>query len=80
MVCSAFRGARGQATHRWCSILAGVYASLDEWIAHEATSTSPDTSAEFDASVVATAPQEQAEHFGIQLRRHGLRVTVESDS
>jgi ATP-dependent Clp protease adaptor protein ClpS len=32
------------------------------------------------ASVVATAPQEQAEHFGIQLSRYGLRVTVEPDA
>jgi ATP-dependent Clp protease adaptor protein ClpS len=32
------------------------------------------------ASVVATEPQERAEHFGGQLRRHGLRVTVEQDS
>jgi ATP-dependent Clp protease adaptor protein ClpS len=31
-------------------------------------------------SVVATAPREQAEHFGTQLCRHGLRVSVESDT
>lgn len=31
-------------------------------------------------SVVATAPREQAEHFGAQLSRHGLRVTVEPDA
>jgi ATP-dependent Clp protease adaptor protein ClpS len=32
------------------------------------------------ASVVATAPQERAEHFGLQLGRYGLRVTVEPDA
>jgi ATP-dependent Clp protease adaptor protein ClpS len=32
------------------------------------------------ASVVATAPRERAEHFGGQLRRRGLRVSVELDS
>ena len=32
------------------------------------------------ASVVATAPQERAEHFGVQLSRYGLRVTVEPDN
>jgi ATP-dependent Clp protease adapter protein ClpS len=32
------------------------------------------------ASVVATAPPERAEHFGAQLSRHGLRVTVEPDA
>ena len=32
------------------------------------------------ASVVATAPKEQAEHFGGQLKSRGLRVTVEEDS
>jgi ATP-dependent Clp protease adaptor protein ClpS len=31
------------------------------------------------ASVVAIAPQELAEHFGAQLSRYGLRVTVEPD-
>jgi ATP-dependent Clp protease adaptor protein ClpS len=31
------------------------------------------------ASVVATAPLERAEHFGTQLSRYGLRVTVEPD-
>jgi hypothetical protein len=29
--------------------------------------------------VVATAPQERAEHLGGQLRQRGLRVTVELD-
>ena len=32
------------------------------------------------ASVVATAPPERAEHFGTQLSRYGLRVTVEPDA
>jgi len=32
------------------------------------------------ASVVATAPKEQAEHFGDRLRSRGLRVRVEEDS
>lgn len=32
------------------------------------------------ASVVATAPRERAEHFGDQLRRRGLRVSVEPDA
>jgi len=32
------------------------------------------------ASVVATAPRERAEHYGAELRRHGLRVSVESDN
>jgi ATP-dependent Clp protease adaptor protein ClpS len=32
------------------------------------------------ASVVATAPRERAEHFGAELERFGLRVTVEPDS
>ena len=32
------------------------------------------------ASVVATAPQERAEHLGGQLRARGLRVTVELDA
>jgi ATP-dependent Clp protease adaptor protein ClpS len=32
------------------------------------------------ASVVATAPREQAEHFGARLSRHGLRVRVELDT
>lgn len=32
------------------------------------------------ASVVATAPRERAEHFGAELARFGLRVTVEPDS
>ena len=32
------------------------------------------------ASVVATEPRERAEHFGGQLRRRGLRVTIEQDS
>ena len=32
------------------------------------------------ASVVATAPLERAEHMGGQLRRRGLRVSVEQDS
>ena len=32
------------------------------------------------ASVVATAPREQAEHFGQQLGRDGLRVTIEPDA
>ncbi len=32
------------------------------------------------ASVVATAPKEQAEHFGQQLKARGLRVTVEEDA
>ncbi len=32
------------------------------------------------ASVVATAPKEQAEHFGAGLRSRGLRVRVEEDS
>ena len=32
------------------------------------------------ASVVATAPRERAEHYGVELRRHGLRVSVESDN
>ena len=32
------------------------------------------------SSVVASAPREQAEHFGAQLSERGLRVTVEPDS
>jgi len=32
------------------------------------------------ASVVATAPQERAEHLGAQLQQRGLRVTVELDA
>lgn len=32
------------------------------------------------ASVVVTAPREQAEHYGQQLAGRGLRVRVEEDS
>jgi ATP-dependent Clp protease adaptor protein ClpS len=32
------------------------------------------------ASVVATAPKEEAEHYGAQLSSRGLRVTVEEDT
>ena len=32
------------------------------------------------ASVVATAPKEEAEHYSAGLRSHGLRVRIEEDS
>ena len=32
------------------------------------------------ASVVATVPREEAEHYGAGLRSHGLRVRIEEDT
>ena len=58
--------------HALCRVIPGMSrpkANAHAWEIHTS-----------GASVVATAPQERAEHFAEQLRRHGLRVTVEEDA
>jgi len=55
-----------------CQVIAGMTrpkANAHAWEIHTT-----------GASVVATAPRERAEHYGAELRRHGLRVSVESDN